>query len=336
VDVFATSQAAGATTVVGPSLTPAYANDRLLIFEGARGTFSAKTWTPPSGTGEEVQVNSLANVSAGLADQALGASGATGTRTSTFGASANLTTIVVAIPQPPSVLFYQTDQLGSTRLLTDSAGLVRGTFSYDAYGNLIGSTGAYSSPLGWSGQYRDSESGLVYLRARYYDPTTAQFLTRDPLLSATRSPYGYVADNPLTSKDPSGLSSICYTPDADGTQTYWVMTASGLVPLFRAVSADEAEQLLTDLQFQTKFGMTEGKYFFPTQQQAFNFGQSANQMGSLAENPYEYVASGAIDEETLAASGTAVDIATEGAGWLIAEDALDDIIDVAVIAIIAG
>jgi len=205
VDVFAKSQSAGSTTVVGPSVSPAYANDRLLVFQGARGTFSTSTWTSPSGTTEQVQVNSLANVSAGLADQALTAAGATGTRASTFGVSANLTTVVVAIPQPRRVLFYQTDQLGSIRLLTDEAGIVRGTFSYDAYGNNVGSTGSYSASLRYAGQYIDTESGLIYLRARYYDPTTAQFLSRDPALGASRSPYGYVRDNPLNRTDASGL-----------------------------------------------------------------------------------------------------------------------------------
>jgi RHS repeat-associated protein len=201
VDVFATSQAAGSTTVVGPSVSSAYANDRLLVFQGARGTFSPSTWTAPSGTTEQVQVNSLANVSAGFADQALSASGATGTRTSTLGVSANLTTVVVAIPQPPSVLFYQTDQLGTTRMLTDSAGVVRGTFSYDAYGNLMGSSGSYMTSLGWGGQYHDSESGLIYLRARLFDPQTGQFLTVDPDVEATRAPYIYVSDDPLKGVD---------------------------------------------------------------------------------------------------------------------------------------
>jgi len=45
--------------------------------------------------------------------------------------------------------------------------------------------------------------------ARYYDPTTAQFLTRDPIESITRSPYGYVAGDPLDGADPSGL---CWGP----------------------------------------------------------------------------------------------------------------------------
>lgn len=210
VDVYSSATTAGGTTVVAPSISPAYANDRLLIFQGARGTFSSKSWTAPTGTTEEAQVNSQANVSAGLADLALSTTGATGTKTSTFGASANLTTIIVAIPQPPRVLYYQSDQLGSTRLLTDSAGVVRGTLSYDAYGNVVGAAGSFSTPLGWDGQYNDSESGLIYLRARYYEPATAQFLTVDAAVANTMSPYSYAAGNPLNTTDPLGLYDYQY------------------------------------------------------------------------------------------------------------------------------
>jgi RHS repeat-associated protein len=221
VDVVNKAGTAAGTTVVAPSVAPLYPNDRLLVFQGARGTFSSKSWTAPSGMTEQGQINSQANVSTGLADLVLSATGSTGTKTSTFGASANLTTIIVAVPQPPSVLYYQTDQLESTRLLTDSAGVVRGTFSYDAYGNEVGATGSYSSPLGYAGQYEDAESGLIYLRARYYDPVTAQFLTRDPALASTRDPYGYIADNPLNGSDPSGKEGYPLTASGNDGPTRW-------------------------------------------------------------------------------------------------------------------
>lgn len=60
------------------------------------------------------------------------------------------------------------------------------------------------TPLQFSGQYTDAETGLIYLRARYYDPSTAQFLTVDPDVRATQSAYGYVDNNPLNHADPSG------------------------------------------------------------------------------------------------------------------------------------
>ena len=52
----------------------------------------------------------------------------------------------------------------------------------------------------------DAETGFQYLRARYYDPATGQFLTRDPIEAETREPYGYVGGNPLNETDPAGLN----------------------------------------------------------------------------------------------------------------------------------
>jgi RHS repeat-associated protein len=110
-----------------------------------------------------------------------------------------------------SVLLYHTDQLGSTRVLTDTSGTVKATYSYDAYGNLTSSTGSVANPFRFAGQYLDAESGLYYLEARYYDPVTGQFLSRDPAAALTRSPYGYVAGDPVNAADPGGLS-----PDREG------------------------------------------------------------------------------------------------------------------------
>jgi RHS repeat-associated protein len=100
--------------------------------------------------------------------------------------------------------YYHHDQLGSTRSLTDASGNVTGTATYNPYGTLNAHTGTLS-PLGYAGQYTDAETGLQYLRARYYDPTTTQFLTRDPIAATTRSNYAYVNGNPTNATDPSGL-----------------------------------------------------------------------------------------------------------------------------------
>ena len=82
------------------------------------------------------------------------------------------------------------------------------TDTYDPYGNITGYSGIVTTPLLFSGEYRDAESGLYYLRSRYYDPVTGQFMTRDTAVSVTMSPYAYVAGNPLNATDPSGFKKV--------------------------------------------------------------------------------------------------------------------------------
>jgi len=95
------------------------------------------------------------------------------------------------------------DQQGSTRLLTGSAGTVTGKCTYTPYGTPT-CEGGTTTPLGFDGQYTSSDTGLIYLRARVYDPATGQFLSVDPRAEVTGSIYTYARDNPLSNADPSG------------------------------------------------------------------------------------------------------------------------------------
>jgi RHS repeat-associated protein len=104
-----------------------------------------------------------------------------------------------------TITYLHHDQQGSTRLLTGSTGTVTGSTTFDAYGNKTGSTGTSTTPLGYDAEYTSSDTGLIYLRARVYDPATAQFLSRDPLVPLTREPYAYGGDNPTSFSDPTGL-----------------------------------------------------------------------------------------------------------------------------------
>lgn len=119
-----------------------------------------------------------------------------------------------------TTLYYQHDELGSTRLLTTGSGATAATYRYDPYGNLAQQTGATDTPLRYAAGYQDPETGLYYLRARYYDPRTAQFLTRDPIAPLTQSPYAYVGGNPLNLTDPTGygcgFNPTCWAAAAVG------------------------------------------------------------------------------------------------------------------------
>jgi len=112
------------------------------------------------------------------------------------------------ILQDGTVRYFHHDAHGSTRALTNQSGEVVATYTYDAHGNRTSPATNIENPFGYNSQYTDSESGLQYLRARYYDPKTAQFLTRDPIASHTREPYTYASNSPTNYSDPTGLLSI--------------------------------------------------------------------------------------------------------------------------------
>ncbi len=115
-----------------------------------------------------------------------------------------------------TVTYLHHDQAGSTRLLTGSTGAVTGKCSYSAYG-IPTCEGTATTSLGYDAQYTSTDTGLIYLRNRVYDPATAQFLSVDPAVSITREPYVYGGDNPVNRRDPDGLSA----EGLEGVPCYW-------------------------------------------------------------------------------------------------------------------
>ena len=102
--------------------------------------------------------------------------------------------------------YYHHDQLGSTRVITNPSGEVTGTYRYGPNGSFWKHTGTASTLMGWAGQRRlHTGTQMIYLRSRVYDPTTAQFLSRDPLAGISGEPYSYGADNPVNVADLTGL-----------------------------------------------------------------------------------------------------------------------------------
>lgn len=103
---------------------------------------------------------------------------------------------------------------GDVSLLTDSAGATVANYNFDAYGNQSQENTIYN-PFAYRGEYTDSESGLVYLRARMYAPETGRFINEDPAKDGLNW-YVYCADNPINRLDPNGLDSyIIYDANAD-------------------------------------------------------------------------------------------------------------------------
>jgi len=61
----------------------------------------------------------------------------------------------------------------------------------------------------------DPTTGLTYNQARWYDPTTGQFLSVDPKIESTWQPYAYANDNPISNTDPSGMDNTHTTVQQD-------------------------------------------------------------------------------------------------------------------------
>ncbi len=92
-------------------------------------------------------------------------------------------------------------------------GEVTNWLDYDPYGNQI--MGNTTNPYRYSGEYFDEESGLIYLRNRYYNPETQRFITEDPIKDGLNW-YAYCGNNPLRYVDLNGLS---YSEVAEALQT---------------------------------------------------------------------------------------------------------------------
>jgi RHS repeat-associated protein len=113
------------------------------------------------------------------------------------------------IDKSGTTYWYLTDTLGSVRLLTDSTGATPSTYAYSAFGSTRKTSGTITNEVRFTGERTDTESGLEFLRARTYDPSTGTFLQRDTWgITATSSQsidaYVYTANDPANSTDPSG------------------------------------------------------------------------------------------------------------------------------------
>ena len=109
--------------------------------------------------------------------------------------------------------YFLHDGQGSTRALTNAAGVVTDTYDYTAFGDLYAQTGLTETPYLYTGQQYDAVTGLYSLRARYYDPAVGRFLGRDKFGHQFGYPldlnrYEYVTSNPISLIDPSGLSPL--------------------------------------------------------------------------------------------------------------------------------
>ena len=115
-------------------------------------------------------------------------------------------------------LYFVADALGSTSELIDGAGVAQASYSYDAWGRSLQSFDLTPNRRKFTGHYQDSETGLQYFGARYYDGSLGRFLTRDsrpgePAEPISQNPFLYAHANPLMFRDLDGHEAASCNPN---------------------------------------------------------------------------------------------------------------------------
>jgi RHS repeat-associated protein len=203
--------------------TLAYDDDGRLTSDGtrsftwdARGQLSAVT--TPSGTvaydydplGRRRSVDDGAQVIGFLHDGAnpVATTDATGTPTGRWLAGLGLDSTLAITDAAGNTRTLLTDALGSTVGEVDPAGGLSAGYTYTPHGQAT-TTGSPTSAVTYTGREADP-TGLVYLRARYYDPKLGRFISPDPIgfAGGDTNLYAYAFNNPVTYTDPTGLTPL--------------------------------------------------------------------------------------------------------------------------------
>jgi RHS repeat-associated protein len=120
-------------------------------------------------------------------------------------------------PATGKYYYYMSDQINSTRIITDDAGAVVYSEAYGPYGDVQKTwTKTYDPKQKFSGKEREGYSELDYFGARYFDNNSYRFISVDPIINkdeALSNPqlwnlYAYCANNPITHFDPDGRDVI--------------------------------------------------------------------------------------------------------------------------------
>ncbi|MCP3999054.1 MAG: hypothetical protein GY722_28925, partial [bacterium] len=108
--------------------------------------------------------------------------------------------------------YAHAEAIGSIRALTTADGAVSDTWMYSAFGEVFERSGSTGSGIGYTGEQVGTDTGLMYLRARWMDPRVGAFLSEDPIKGSTTTQildaYTYASNDPIDVRDPSGRIGV--------------------------------------------------------------------------------------------------------------------------------
>ena len=100
---------------------------------------------------------------------------------------------------------YASDELGSiTHVVNESTQNIENVYQYDSFGTTVQAEEKVRSPFRYTGQQYDQQTGLYYLRSRFYNPATARFTQEDSCYGDGQNLYAYCRNNPVNYYDPEG------------------------------------------------------------------------------------------------------------------------------------
>ena len=102
--------------------------------------------------------------------------------------------------------YYIYNAHGDVVMIVDESGSIKNTYRYDAWGAIVSETETINNSHKYAGQYYDDDTGLIYLRARYYDPQDRRFTQEDPARDELNW-YAYCGNNPVMFVDLTGESA---------------------------------------------------------------------------------------------------------------------------------
>ena len=182
-------------------------NQTALRSPGSGGTVSFKY--DPFGRRIYKSSSSATSVYAYDHDNLIEETNASGTAVARYSLGLN-TDETLAMLRSGATSYYEQDGLGSVTSLSNTAGALAQTYTFDSFGKLTASSGSLVNPFQYTGREWDTETSLQFSRARYYDPTTGRFASEDPLrFKAGADFYTYVQNDPTLFIDPSGLLQVC-------------------------------------------------------------------------------------------------------------------------------
>ncbi|OMF86246.1 hypothetical protein BK146_27790 [Paenibacillus sp. FSL R7-0333] len=116
---------------------------------------------------------------------------------------------IARMNQAEKYTYYLYNGHGDVVQTVTASGEVQNQYDYDVFGNRTLTIEVYAESIQYAGEFYDAESGLYYLRARYYDPYTARFISEDSYRGEDTNPlslnlYTYAHNNPILFLDPTG------------------------------------------------------------------------------------------------------------------------------------